>query len=102
METIARTEGGFDLRPGPTPPGELIRDIWRSRQLVRALARKNFYVRYRRATLGFLWAGILPLVQALAMSLAFSVVLEGPRGQRALPGVRVLRPAGLELLLQHA
>jgi lipopolysaccharide transport system permease protein len=83
LETIARTDGGFDLSPGPTPPRELLRDIWRSRQLVRALARKNFYVRYRRATLGFLWAGILPLIQALAISLAFSVIL----GVRARGGV---------------
>jgi lipopolysaccharide transport system permease protein len=76
LATAVRGSGGFDLRPGPTPPGMLLRDIWQARGLVRSLSRKNFYVRYRRATLGFVWAGIMPLLQALAITLAFSVVLK--------------------------
>jgi ABC-type polysaccharide/polyol phosphate export permease len=43
--------------------------------LVSALARKNFYVQYRRASLGMAWAGLLPLIQAAAMTVAFSVVV---------------------------
>jgi lipopolysaccharide transport system permease protein len=66
---------GFRLDPGRTPVLELVRDTWRSRTLVVALARKNFYVQYRRASLGMAWAGLLPLIQAAAMTVAFAVVV---------------------------
>ena len=66
---------GFQLDPGTTPVLELVRDTWRSRGLVKALARKNFYVQYRRASLGMAWAALLPLIQAAAMTVAFSVVV---------------------------
>src|SRR4051812_1444435 len=66
---------GFELDPGTTPARELVRDTWRSRGLVAALARKNFYVQYRRASLGMAWAGLLPMIQAAAMTVAFSVVV---------------------------
>jgi lipopolysaccharide transport system permease protein len=71
----AAAPAGFRLDPGTTPLLELVRDIWRSRALVGALARKNFYVQYRRASLGMAWAGLLPLIQAAAMTIAFSVVV---------------------------
>jgi lipopolysaccharide transport system permease protein len=66
---------GFRLDPGRTHVSELLRDTWRSRNLIVALARKNFYVQYRRASLGMAWAGLLPLIQAAAMTIAFSVVV---------------------------
>jgi lipopolysaccharide transport system permease protein len=66
---------GFKLDPGRSHVLELVRDTWRSRNLVAALARKNFYVQYRRASLGMAWAGLLPLIQAAAMTVAFSVVV---------------------------
>ena len=71
----AMAPAGFELDPGTTPVLELVRDTWRSRALVGALARKNFYVQYRRASLGMAWAGLLPLIQAAAMTVAFSVVV---------------------------
>jgi ABC-type polysaccharide/polyol phosphate export permease len=71
----ALAPAGFRLDPGTTPVLELVRDTWRSRSLVAALARKNFYVQYRRASLGLAWAGLLPLIQAAAMTIAFSVVV---------------------------
>jgi ABC-type polysaccharide/polyol phosphate export permease len=39
------------------------------------LARQNFYVRYRRASLGVLWAVGLPVMQALVLAFVFSKVL---------------------------
>jgi hypothetical protein len=47
-----------------TPPAALLRDVWSSRGLVLTLGRKNFFVQYRRASLGMTWAVALPLVQA--------------------------------------
>lgn len=40
--------------------------------MIRILARKEFFVRYRRASLGLLWAIGLPLVQASVLALVFS------------------------------
>jgi lipopolysaccharide transport system permease protein len=85
VAAAALHEFGHDLQPGPTSPRQLLRDIWRSRDLVSALARKNFYVRYRRAVLGVLWAGAGPLLQALTMSLAFGVILNVNTGSVPYP-----------------
>src|SRR3954447_25826999 len=57
----AAAPAGFRLDPGRSHVLELVGDTWRSRNLIAALARKNFYVQYRRASLGMAWAGLLPL-----------------------------------------
>jgi ABC-type polysaccharide/polyol phosphate export permease len=66
---------GFELHGEATPVRELLRDLRRSRTLIRTLARKDFFVRYRRATFGLLWAGALPLFQATVLALVFSHVV---------------------------
>ncbi len=63
---------GFLLRGERTPAGPLLAEIWRSRRLVATLARKDFFVRYRRASLGVLWAVGLPVIQAVVLALVFS------------------------------
>ena len=63
-----------DLTSTPRPLTVLLRDAWRSRRLVGMLARRDFYVRYRRASLGVLWAVLLPLSQALVLALVLSRV----------------------------
>ena len=68
--------GGFELRGESLPLGALLRDLRRSGPLVATLARQNFYVRYRRASLGVLWAVGLPLMQALVLAFVFSEVLK--------------------------
>jgi ABC-type polysaccharide/polyol phosphate export permease len=62
----------LDLHGEWTPPAQLLRSIWASRDLMATLARKDFFVRYRRASLGVLWAVGLPLVQAVVLSFVFS------------------------------
>jgi lipopolysaccharide transport system permease protein len=64
--------GGFHLEGEHTPTGVLLRDVWRSRELLAVLARKEFYVRYRRASFGLVWAVALPLVQALILAVVLS------------------------------
>lgn len=64
--------GELELDAGRTPARVLVGEVWRSRQLVRILARKNFYVKYRRAALGMLWVVGLPLAQASVMAVIFS------------------------------
>jgi len=63
---------GFELRGEVTPARELVLETWRSRGLLAMLARKDFFVRYRRASFGVLWAVGLPLAQALIVGTVFS------------------------------
>lgn len=51
-----------------TPIRVLLRDLWRSRELLVVLARKEFFVRYRRASFGMMWAVGIPLVQAVVLA----------------------------------
>src|SRR3954468_20009895 len=66
------TTSGFSLDGGPTPLRTIASSTWRSRELIAILARQDFYVRYRRATFGLLWAAALPLVQAVALAFVIS------------------------------
>jgi ABC-2 type transport system permease protein len=54
--------------------------MWRSRTLIGALSRQSFYVRYRRAALGVMWAVSLPVVQALVLAFVFSQVIRVSAG----------------------
>jgi lipopolysaccharide transport system permease protein len=67
-----RGRGGFELVGETTPVWMLLRDIWRSRELLIVLARKEFYVRYRRTSFGLLWAAGLPLMQAVILAVVLS------------------------------
>ena len=69
----------------------LVRDLVRSRDLLRTLARKDFYVRYRRTSFGVLWAIGLPVVQAVVLGIVFTRVVriesDGSYGIFVLAGV---------------
>jgi lipopolysaccharide transport system permease protein len=66
---------GFVLEGESTPLSRLGRELWESRALLSILARKDFYVRYRRASLGLFWAVGLPLFQAVVLAVVFSRVV---------------------------
>lgn len=66
---------GFDLQGEATPIRELVRDLWASRALIQMLAKKEFFVKYRRASFGMLWAACLPLFQATILAVVFSQVV---------------------------
>jgi ABC-type polysaccharide/polyol phosphate export permease len=70
---------GFLLTGPSTPIRQLVRDVWRSRALLVMLARKDFFVRYRRTLLGIGWAVGLPLVQAAVLTAVFSRVVHANR-----------------------
>lgn len=59
----------FDLRGEHGSMAEYLRDLRRSWPLLRVLARKEFLVRYRRASFGVVWALALPLLQAGVLAL---------------------------------
>jgi ABC-type polysaccharide/polyol phosphate export permease len=64
----------IDLAGEATSPRRLAREMWRARELLVILARKEFHVRYRRASFGILWAVALPLLQSVVMAVVFSRV----------------------------
>jgi ABC-type polysaccharide/polyol phosphate export permease len=67
---------GFRLTAKPEPLRSLLRRIWQSRDLIRMLARQDFFVRYRRESFGFLWAVGLPLLQAIVLAVVFSRIVK--------------------------
>ena len=62
------------LHEGWTTVAALASDVWRSRDLCLILARKDFFVRYRRAVFGVLWAVALPALQAGVLAVILSRV----------------------------
>ena len=62
----------LDGRPEPTR--EWIGGLWKRRSVLLALAAKDFRVRYKRASLGVVWAVAMPLLQAAVMAFVFSRV----------------------------
>lgn len=76
----ATSEPGFELRGPSTPPRVMLRELWAARGLLVILARKDFYVRYRRTALGVAWAVGVPLVQATVLAVVFTHVVGIGRG----------------------
>jgi ABC-type polysaccharide/polyol phosphate export permease len=64
------------LSNGASSPAQLVRSVWASRDLIRTLARKEFFVRYRRSSFGVLWAAGLQLIQATVLAVVFSRVVK--------------------------
>ena len=64
------------LTKEPTPAIQLIRELWGRRHLVLLLARKDFFVRFRRASFGVLWAAVLPLLQTVVLSVVGTFALK--------------------------
>jgi ABC-type polysaccharide/polyol phosphate export permease len=67
-----RVDEGFELTGRPAPLHQMLTEVWRSRDLLRMLAKKDFVARYRRASLGMAWAVGLPLVQAVVLAVVLS------------------------------
>src|ERR1700754_2593662 len=54
---------------------ELIRETYRFRELIWALALKELKIRYKRSALGFLWALLNPLLLMLVLTVVFSNIM---------------------------
>jgi ABC-type polysaccharide/polyol phosphate export permease len=76
MQTQATVKAeGFELRGTVTPLRVLFGDLWEKRALIRLLARRDFHVRYRRATFGLVWVVAVPVIQATVLSIIFSRIV---------------------------
>jgi lipopolysaccharide transport system permease protein len=71
----------LDLSGTRTPVRDIVVRAWDARELIGTLARREFFARYRRATIGVVWAILLPLLQALVLAVIFTRVARLP-----LPG----------------
>jgi len=71
---------------------ELVRETYRYRELIWALALKELKIRYKRSVLGFLWALLNPALLMLVMTLVFSTLLRFPIPHYAIFLLSVLLP----------
>lgn len=72
----------------------VLRDLVASRELIGDLVRKDLRVRYRYAAVGFLWAGLEPLVYMAVLTVVFQWFL-APRGGTAMFGEGIPYATGL-------
>lgn len=68
------------LTDRPDRPAEWLGDVWRHRETLGMLTRKDFQTRYKRASLGLLWAVAVPALQAAVMAVVFSRVVRAGSG----------------------
>src|ERR1022692_3624940 len=54
---------------------ELVRDTYRYRELIWALALKELKIRYKRSVLGFMWALLNPALLMVVLTLVFSTIM---------------------------
>jgi ABC-type polysaccharide/polyol phosphate export permease len=66
--------GVMDIGPQPEGWGSWFREMWDHRAVISILARKDFQVRYKRASFGVLWAVLMPLLQGIIFVAVFSRV----------------------------
>lgn len=55
---------------------EFLRDTYRYRELIWALALKELKIRYKRSVLGFLWALLNPMLLMLVLTVVFSAIMQ--------------------------
>lgn len=62
----------LELGPEPASLREWLGEMWAHRGVTFVLARKDFHVRFKRASFGVLWAVAVPALQAAVMVFVFS------------------------------
>jgi lipopolysaccharide transport system permease protein len=67
-----------EIGAAPARLGQWLRAVWGHRAVLWMLARKDFQVRYKRASLGVLWAVAVPLLQAAVLAIVFSQIVDAP------------------------
>jgi ABC-2 type transport system permease protein len=65
--------------------GQSIRDIWRYRDLLRLLFRRELRVRYKDSALGFVWTLLRPLAQLAVYAIAVGQFLGASKGHEDYP-----------------
>jgi ABC-type polysaccharide/polyol phosphate export permease len=75
-----RDERLMVLTEQPSARRAWLTDLFAHREVLGVLARKDFQTRYKRASLGVVWAVAVPLLQGTIMAVVFSRVLRTSTG----------------------
>jgi lipopolysaccharide transport system permease protein len=67
-----------EVGPAPASLRSWLTAVWGHRDVLWMLARKDFQVRYKRASLGVLWAVAVPILQATVLAVVFSHIVRTP------------------------
>ena len=62
-----------------------LREVWRSRGLIRTLAERDLRVRYKQAVLGFVWAIFTPFVMMVVFTVFFQRIVKVDTGGAPYP-----------------
>src|SRR3954447_22220618 len=68
----------LEIGAEPAALRQWLRAVWEHRAVLGMLARKDFQVRYKRASLGVIWAVAVPLLQAAVLDVVFSHLVKVP------------------------
>ena len=74
MATSSLSDHELQLVAPRQPVAAHLRDIWRFRELLRNLVRKELKVKYKNSALGFVWSMLNPLFLLLIYGVAFSIL----------------------------
>ena len=62
-------------RPGFGRPSSKLGELWRARELLGQLVRKELKVRYKNSSLGFLWSMLTPALMTVVFSIVFGFIV---------------------------
>lgn len=77
-----------------------LRDIWRHRQLVKKLLKRDFVERYRGSYFGMLWSFFVPFLSLMVFTFFFGVVFKsrwGRGGQESITEFAIILFVGLTI-----
>ncbi len=77
------------------------RELYRSRELLFFLVWRDVKIRYKQTVLGLAWAVLQPLFMMMIFTFIFGRFAGHPVGWSSVPGLRLRRPAALDLLRQR-
>src|SRR5215475_770754 len=74
MATSTLTDQELQLVAPRQPVWVHLRDIWRFRELLRNLIRKELKVKYKKSVLGFVWTMVNPLFLLVVYTIVFNIL----------------------------
>lgn len=78
MAGEAPSVGGPTLSRALQTPTSKLGELWRARELLGQLVRKELKVRYKNSSLGFLWSMLSPALMTIVFSIVFGFVVPIP------------------------
>jgi ABC-type polysaccharide/polyol phosphate export permease len=74
----APSVGGTTAHRSLRSPSSKLGELWRARELLGQLVRKELKVRYKNSSLGFLWSMLTPALMTVVFSIVFGIVVRIP------------------------